>query len=224
MLFKAPTPFHARNVSVNIRYISIWLITCCSLLIINHKVPSILYYYSILTSWNGVNFQGIIVILMPRSITLSFYRQQKYVREGFVRSAPKGFSNLVYKYCNISQYLFWPQYPALLVTILSRDTRIYCIVTLVLTFIQKKYLFYTLLPFWELKWWLKTLLCVVLIIYLIVVWNVIPSKCKICTCYAILSFGVCSYNLSLAIVRRDKHCASDLIWWYTYATHSPQCI
>ena len=51
-------------------------------------------YYSILTISNGVNFKGIIVILIPKSITLSFYSQQNDIWEGLtVRSAPKAFSN-----------------------------------------------------------------------------------------------------------------------------------
>ena len=120
--FKAPTPLHARNVSVNIRYISIWLITCCSLLIINHKVLSILYYYSILARWNGVNFQGIIVILcLHLLLCLSIGSKRMLGRDELSEVPQKHFQfkfiNIAI-YCNtlfdiaiISQYVFWAALP-----------------------------------------------------------------------------------------------------------------
>ena len=124
-----------------------------------------------------MNFQGIIVILMPPSITLSFYRQQKYVREGLiVRSAQKHFE---IKFINIAIYcntlfqlfdiaIYRNTFLALLVTTLSRYTRIYCIVTLILTVILKIHIFH-FVAILGIQMMIKTLLYVVLIIYLIVV-------------------------------------------------------
>ena len=73
-----------------------------------------------------MNFQGIIVILMPGSITLSFYRQQKDVLGGInCQKCPKSIFKI--KFINIAIYcntffniaiyrntFFGPQYPALI--------------------------------------------------------------------------------------------------------------
>ena len=80
-------------------------------------------YYSIITRSNGVNFQGIMLILMSRSIAFSFYSQQNDIWEGLtVRHAQKrsqiklinicNISQYLSSYCNISQYVFGAAIPS----------------------------------------------------------------------------------------------------------------